>query len=93
MHINSMVIVFVDLLLPLRLFISGIPSIKPCCMWQVAVLSEGNQLYFGDPGKAIAWFQDQLGYQYIAERDGAPSDWLIDLVAVGFTKPKEFAER
>lgn len=62
-------------------------------LFQVAVLSEGHQLYFGDPSGAIAWFQDQLGYQYIAERDGAPSDWLIDLVAVGFTKPKEFAER
>eukprot|EP00884_Botryococcus_braunii_P017815 jgi/Botrbrau1/4717/Bobra.0218s0033.2 len=60
---------------------------------KVAVLSEGNQLYFGDPSRAISWFQDELGYQYVAERDGAPSDWLIDLVAVGFTKPKEFAER
>ncbi len=50
-------------------------------------------MYFGPPDGAGTWFSDELGYEYNAERDGAPSDWLIDLVAVGFKKPKEMAER
>ena len=44
-------------------------------------------LYFGAPEKAVDWFS-QLGFRYEQWRDGAVSDWLIDLVSVGFQKPE-----
>ena len=60
---------------------------------QVVVLSEGVQLYGADPRAAVAWFGDALHYPYDAAADGAPSDWLMDLVSVGFAKPSGFAPR
>ena len=57
------------------------------------VLSEGYQLYFGAPDDAAPWFDRGLGYEYDALRDGAVSDWLMDLVSVGFAKPDDVAER
>lgn len=44
-------------------------------------------VYFGPPEKAVGWFCS-LGYVYEQWRDGAVSDWLIDLVSVGFQKPE-----
>ena len=55
---------------------------------KVCLLSNGRQLYFGPPGGAADWF-GSLGYAYDATRDGGLADWLIDLVSVGFHKPKE----
>ena len=43
---------------------------------KVTVLSEGYQLYFGRPDRALAWFSDALGYDYDLLRDGAVSDWM-----------------
>lgn len=60
---------------------------------QVVVLSEGNQVYMGPPDKAVDWFSGVLGYPYQAVRDGAVSDWLMDLVSVGFQKPPSYAAR
>ena len=60
---------------------------------QVTVLSEGHQLYFGPPDQAAAWFAGSLGYEHLPARDGAVSDWLMDMVSVGFVKPAEFAAR
>ena len=60
---------------------------------KVCVLSEGRQLFFGAPDKAATWFDRTLGYEYNALRDGAVSDWLMDLVSVGFAKPASFAAR
>ena len=60
---------------------------------QVVVLSEGVQLYGADPPGAVAWFAHGLHYPYEPAADGAPSDWLMDLVNVGFAKPNGFAPR
>ena len=60
---------------------------------QVVVLSEGVQLYGADPRGAVAWFGGALHYPYDAAVDGAPSDWLMDLVSVSFAKPNGFAPR
>eukprot|EP00884_Botryococcus_braunii_P010510 jgi/Botrbrau1/19460/Bobra.0338s0080.1 len=49
---------------------------------KLEVLSEGFLLYFGRTSEAVHWFQC-LGFQY-AEAQGAVSDWLLDLVSVGF---------
>ena len=60
---------------------------------QVTVLSEGRQLFFGPPSEAVPWFEGALGYAYSPARDGAVSDWLMDLVSVAFNKPADCAER
>ena len=60
---------------------------------KVCVLSEGYQLYCGRPDRALAWFSDALGYEYDLIRDGAVSDWMMDLVSVGFAKPDAQAGR
>jgi hypothetical protein len=60
---------------------------------QVTVLSEGYQLYCGRPEDALYWFNSGLGFSYNQERDGAVSDWLMDLVSVGFQKPDTFESR
>lgn len=57
------------------------------------VLSEGHTLYFGAPTRALDWFSGTLGYTYNQARDGSISDWLMDLVSVGFGKPKDWAGR
>lgn len=60
---------------------------------QCVVLSEGHNLYFGSPKRALDWFSDALGYSYSYQRDGAVSDWLMDLVSVGFQKPASYHSR
>lgn len=60
---------------------------------QCVVLSEGHTLYFGAPSRALDWFSGSLGYTYNQGRDGSVSDWLMDLVSVGFGKPKDWAGR
>ncbi len=57
------------------------------------MLSEGHTLYFGAPSHAVDWFSGNLGYSYQPQKDGAVSDWLMDAVSVGFTKPSDFAAR
>ena len=47
----------------------------------------GHVVYTGPPAGAVPWFKT-LGYEYVLVRDGSASDWLIDLVSVGFDKPE-----
>ena len=58
-------------------------------MLQVTILSEGYQVFSGDPTQAVDWFEG-LTYSYQPARDGSAPDWLIDLVSVGFRKPQCF---
>ena len=60
---------------------------------QVVVMSEGCVVYAGPPERAAAWFCLGLGYTYERGRDGALSDWLMDLVSVRFAKPSDLAGR
>ena len=60
---------------------------------QVVVLSEGVQLYAADPRGVVTWFANSLHYPFDQRADGAASDWLMDLVSVGFTKPESYAPR
>lgn len=53
---------------------------------KLELVSEGHVLYFGAPGDAVTWFSGILGYDYLPRRDGMVSDWLLDLVSVGFAK-------
>ena len=56
-------------------------------------MSEGCVVYAGPPERAAAWFCLGLGYTYERGRDGALSDWLMDLVSVRFAKPCDLASR
>ena len=60
---------------------------------KVCLLSEGRQLFFGAPDGVAPWFGDRIGYRHAPKRDGAVSDWIIDLVSVGFAKPPAVAAR
>lgn len=61
----------------------------PCVLCgQVTVLSSGMMMYFGSHDKMVPWFSDKLGYAYDAAMHGVPSDWVMDLVNVGFQKPE-----
>lgn len=44
-------------------------------------------MYTGEPYMAEEWFRG-LHYEYDPAINGAVPDWLMDLVAVGFDKPK-----
>ncbi len=60
---------------------------------QVAILSEGYQLYLDAPEGCVRWFQDHIKIPYDAARDGTVADWAMDSVSVGFTKPAGVAAR
>ena len=47
---------------------------------QVVVLSEGHQLYAGEPSQVVPWFSGTLSYTFNPNKDGAVSDWLMDMV-------------
>ena len=70
--------------------ITSLVAFLTCDEWlsQVLVLSEGYQLYYGPPNEAINWFSKCLGYTFWPGQQGAESDWLMDLVSVGFSKPQ-----
>ena len=74
---------------------AGVTQCMTCVRpaWQVIVLSEGYQLYFGVPDEAAGWFGSSLGYTYAPAQDGAVSAWLMDLVSVGFSKQSDFGSR
>jgi hypothetical protein len=46
-------------------------------------------MYHGPCEHMVEWFMS-LGYPYDAALHGVPSDWVLDLVAIGFAKPKRF---
>lgn len=48
----------------------------------------GRLLYFGPRESLVPWFSEVLGYDYDPQLHGVASDWVMDLVNVGFKKPK-----
>eukprot|EP00877_Chromochloris_zofingiensis_P013185 jgi/Chrzof1/811/Cz01g29200.t1 len=57
------------------------------------LLSSGLFMYFGPRDQVVPWFNGQLGYPYSAAMHGVPSDWIMDLVNVGFQKPTKYYGR
>ncbi len=55
---------------------------------QVLLLSGGLMMYQGPTAGLLPWFSQQLGYCHAPQLHGSVSDWALDLVAVGFAKPK-----
>jgi ABC-type multidrug transport system ATPase subunit len=53
---------------------------------KVSLLSEGKQMFFGAPADAVRWF-GQIGYPFLAQPGEGLSDWLLDLISIGFHKP------
>ena len=47
-------------------------------------------MFSGTVRDAVPWFTQKLGYDFDPAVSGIASDWLMDLVSVGFNKPKEF---
>lgn len=69
--------------------IACIPTLAVARMClQVLLLSGGLMLYQGPTAGLQPWFSAQLGYRHQAALQGSVSDWALDLVAVGFDKPK-----
>lgn len=59
------------------------------CFDACAVLAGGMGLYQGPCGALVGWFQGSLGYgPWDSAVHGTASDWVMDLVNVGFTKPE-----
>lgn len=54
----------------------------------MVVLSNGYTLYAGSPSLMVGWLSGTLGYAYSPESHGSVPDWAMDLVNVGFKKPK-----
>jgi len=50
---------------------------------KVAVLSQGHAMYSGPREGLVGWFTG-LGYGYDPIVQGSPSDWVMDLVNIGF---------
>jgi len=55
---------------------------------KVCLLSEGRQMFFGAPADAVRWF-GQIGYPFPAQEAEGLSDWLLDLISIGFHKPAQ----
>lgn len=60
-------------------------------MDQVTLLSSGRLMYTGPTEELVPWFTS-LGYAYDPELHGMASDWALDLVSLGFTKPQQDGE-
>jgi hypothetical protein len=56
---------------------------------KVTLLASGRLMYHGSCDHMLEWFIS-LGYPYDASVAGVASDWVLDLVAIGFQKPKHF---
>ena len=55
----------------------------------VTLLASGRLMYHGPREGITDWF-GSLGYTYDPGLHGVPSDWALDLVAIGFAKPARF---
>ncbi|GMH36516.1 hypothetical protein BSKO_04384 [Bryopsis sp. KO-2023] len=60
---------------------------------KVVILSKGRMMYSGATSGVVPWFKNKLDYDYRPELHGVISDWVIDLVSIGFSKPDEFYGR
>lgn len=58
----------------------------PACVLQVTLLASGRLMYTGPTDDLVPWFKS-LGYYHDLQEHGVASDWALDLVALGFTKP------
>lgn len=56
---------------------------------RVTLLASGRLMYHGLRDNLVPWFATQ-GYSYDPTQHGVASDWALDLVAIGFHKPKRF---
>lgn len=66
----------------------GYHSLSAHTRTQVLLVSAGMEMYFGARDGMVPWFSGQLGYPYQPTLHGVPSDWVMDLVNVGFDKPE-----
>lgn len=68
----------------------SLPSLPPlpACLLQVTLLSSGYMMYSGEREGLVPWFTQGCGYAYDPPMHGLASDWVMDLVNVGFTKPE-----
>ncbi|GAX75358.1 hypothetical protein CEUSTIGMA_g2802.t1 [Chlamydomonas eustigma] len=58
---------------------------------QVVVLSQGCMLYSGPRSRLVPWLTEGLGYgPYNPIKHGVEADWVLDLVNIGFNKPKRY---
>ena len=55
----------------------------------MTLLANGRLMYTGPTADMVGWF-GSLGFCYDPSCHGVSSDWALDLVAVGFNKPKEY---
>jgi hypothetical protein len=58
---------------------------------QVTLLSKGRLMYHGERTGIVPWFQ-ALGYSYSSDLHGLASDWVMDLVNVGFPGKAQMTE-
>ncbi|KAF6255774.1 hypothetical protein COO60DRAFT_1533203, partial [Scenedesmus sp. NREL 46B-D3] len=56
---------------------------------KATLLASGRLMFHGVRDDLVPWF-GHLGYPYDASQHGVASDWALDLVAIGFHKPKRF---
>lgn len=57
---------------------------------QVTLLATGRLMYTGPTDQLTRWFTS-LGYDYDPSTHGMASDWALDLVSLGFSKPQQGA--
>lgn len=55
---------------------------------KAALLSQGRCVFYGSRRALVPWLSDTLGYPYEPARHGVVADWAVDLVNVGFSKPR-----
>lgn len=53
---------------------------------QIVLLSLGRMMFSGACEDMVPWFVNHCGYPYDPKKHGLASDWVMDLVNVGFTK-------
>jgi len=55
---------------------------------QITLMANGRLMYTGPTDELTKWFTS-LGYDYDPGTHGMASDWALDLVSLGFTKPQQ----
>jgi hypothetical protein len=48
----------------------------------------GRMMYTGPRDELVPWFTSGCGYSYDPVMHGLASDWVMDLVNIGFRKPE-----
>jgi hypothetical protein len=74
--------------------LSSLLSAPACCfcvyvlLLQVVLLSQGMLMFSGKRAALLPWFSETLNCIYSAEEHGLVSDWILDLVNIGFGENK-----